>query len=178
MSRDISNSMNESVTNWKVLASVIGKDLDQINPDDAHEYQAILDDQAVWEQMNQEFRINEKNWFIWNKNGEMSTNAGLQSSNACVFRSDSIGIVYSDIVALEKNCVVLELRNERDKTRLNVEPGIKNTCTIDISLYKESGLVEKIKLQKRLSWDLDDFEPGNYELLLGKKKSFQFVIQE
>ncbi|MCB1175393.1 MAG: hypothetical protein KDK39_17595 [Leptospiraceae bacterium] len=94
------------------------------------------------------------------------------------FRSESVGIIYSDIVPLAQDCVLIELSQDERRRSLLLEPGAKNRNKIEISLYKEADLVEKLFLQKRTSWDLDQLIPGAYRLLLGKQKSFQFVIQE
>lgn len=162
----------------ELLESVLNPIHTHIPDKNIYEYQAILDDQAVLAQLNLDHNKMTQNWFVLDKHGQIKPNSRLKSSDACIFRSDSIGIVYSDIVAIDKNCIMLEVSNEKNTTRLMIEPGRKNISPVDISLYRESGLLERIQLQKRMSWNLDGFEPGDYRLLLGKNKSFQFVIQE
>ena len=92
--------------------------------------------------------------------------------------SDTMEIVYSDIVAGGQACVLLELANNQQSTRLRLEPGRKNEEAVQISLYKGDNLFEKLQLQTRVSWDLDGFAPGLYRLDMGASQSFQFSIQE
>ena len=161
----------------EILLSTIQPKAGLENPADCYEFQAILDDRIVADQVCSLIGRREPTRFTYSQDG-FEPASTWKARRPVVFRSDSIGIVYSDIIALGRDCVILELRQDVHRSLLKLAPGRKNQKAVNISLYKEEGLIEKLQLLKRIHWDLDRLGPGRYRLVLGKHKSFQFVIQE
>ena len=94
------------------------------------------------------------------------------------FRSEIRAIIYSGIVALEKDYVILEISGDTSDIKIQLEKGLKNNRLIRISLYINERLSDKRQLGDRLEWKLSAFSPGFYRLKLEDKVVLEFHVQE
>ena len=93
------------------------------------------------------------------------------------FRDGVPAVIHSDIIPLGTDYVLLEIRSGDDLV-LNLEAGGKKPDPILISLYKHNHVIDKLSLQSRISWNLNQLEPGDYRLEINTHKSVHFKIQE
>lgn len=93
------------------------------------------------------------------------------------FRDGVQAVIHSDIIPLGTDYVLLEIRSGDDLV-LNLEAGGKKPDPILISLYKHNHMIDKLSLQSRISWNLNQLEPGDYRLEINTHKSVHFKIQE
>lgn len=103
---------------------------------------------------------------------------GLFSRPGPVFRSGTRTVIHSDIIPLAADYIILELFNDGERTRLNLEKGAKNGSPINISLYINERLSDNLQLQRSHSWDLGQFPRGSYSLHLEAKTVLKFELRE
>lgn len=95
-----------------------------------------------------------------------------------VFRSDGGAIIYSSIIPVKNDYILLELSGNEGDMRLKIEKGVKNSGRIQISLYNNQALVESLFLQDRHSWRVGTLKPGSYSLKMEDQIPLQFKIEE
>lgn len=94
------------------------------------------------------------------------------------FRSEEQSVIYSSIVALDRDYVMLELSGTSDGMHLTLEKGRKNPTPTRISLYINGQLLEKLTLRDRHRWELSRLKAGHYRLEMENKIPLQFKIEE
>lgn len=73
--------------------------------------------------------------------------------------------------------MLFEISSSQENLQLQLEKGTKNTHRLQICLYINNRLLEKLHLHSSHSWDLETFNPGNYRLLCEQKEAIQFKIK-
>lgn len=87
-------------------------------------------------------------------------------------------VIHSTIIPLENDFLLFELNSSEERIRLHLEKGIKNGKEIEISLYTNSGLMERILLRNRRTMEIGCLRPGQYSLYFEKSAIFRFQIEE
>ena len=133
------------------------------------EMQEILADMAACDLARVPAR---PHFFKANKNGLVSS-FGLRPSLA--FRSKS-RIVHSNIIALDKDYLIVELSADETGLHIVMEKGAKNESTISISLYRGAAAVEFLHIKSRVRKDLGELAPGEYSLICENRPVLNFSL--
>lgn len=93
------------------------------------------------------------------------------------FRSSAPAVLYSGVIPTTESYVLMELSRIEQRLTLRLENAAKNAHPVEISLYKDSEIVEKSRLRQELEWRLDWLTPGQYALTFGDTKILSFLVQ-